>query len=344
MKKIVVTGINATDNPGPGIPIARCLQDDKNFNGKIIGFSYDALEPGIYMDILEKSYLVPYPSAGSKATLERITEINKKEKIDLIIPALDSEIQNYIKIENDLKKIGIKTFLPTQKQLAYRAKDKLSKFCEDAKINTPKFATINSVVEFDKIQNKMKYPLVIKGIFYEAFIAYTRVEAESYFYTLSAKWGLPIIVQEFLQGDEYNVAALGDGNGKTIGAVGMKKLYITDKGKGWSGVSIVDKVILKETEKIIKKLNWRGGLELEFIKSSKDGKYYLLEINPRFPAWVFLTAKVNVNLPEALVKMASGKKIKPFKKYEAGKIFIRASLDYFTDIETLGKISTGGES
>ena len=42
--KIAVSGLNNTDNPAPGIPVAKSLQGKH----KIIGLSYDANEPGNY--------------------------------------------------------------------------------------------------------------------------------------------------------------------------------------------------------------------------------------------------------------------------------------------------------
>ena len=66
----------------------------------------------------------------------------------------------------------------------------------------------------------------------------------------------------------------------------MRKQFITDKGKAWSGITIADEKMLEITRSLIKQTKWRGGMELEMIKTSA-GKYYLIEINPRIPAWVY---------------------------------------------------------
>ena len=53
---IAVTGLNNTDNPGPGIPVVRGIRDSREFNPRIIGLAYENLEPGIYMhDIIDKT-------------------------------------------------------------------------------------------------------------------------------------------------------------------------------------------------------------------------------------------------------------------------------------------------
>lgn len=342
--KIAVTGLNNTDNPGPGVPVIRSILAEKDFNGEIIGLHYENLEPGIYMDgIKSRSYMIPYPSQGPEALLERLKYIHFRENLNIILPTLDSELYNFIYISNELEKLGIKTFLPTFDNLEKRSKDKLSEFCKKAEIDTPQTFILNSQSQINEVLKKLKFPVVVKGIFYEAYICYSIDEIFSSFSKVVSKWGLPVLIQEYLIGDELNVAAVGDGEGNTLGAVAMRKLFITEKGKGWSGVTIKDENLIEMTHKVIKALKWRGGLELEILKSRNDGKYYLLEINSRLPAWVYLTQAAGQNLPYLLVKLALGESVKPYEDYEIGKMFVRCSLDLITDIKTYERISINGE-
>lgn len=342
--KIAVTGLNNVDNPGPGVPVIRSILDSGEFNGDIIGLIYDVLEPGPYMENLtKKNYLIPYPSSGLDSLYERISYINSQEKIDVLIPTLDSELYGFAKLVPRFEELGIKTFLPTTEMLNLRAKDKLFDFCKKHDINIPKNILATSVQDLYKIQSEFSFPVAVKGIFYDAYIVNNFDEALNYFNKISNKWGLPVIVQEFVEGEEFNVAALGDGNGNTIGAVGMKKMYITDKGKGWAGISVDDPYLIKLSNRLIEKLKWRSGAELEFIKDKKSNEYFLLEINPRFPAWVYLPVATGQNLPYALVKLALGKDVEPFEKYEIGKIFIRYSWDLITDIKKFEDFTVKGE-
>ncbi len=343
--KIAVTGLNNIDSPGPGVPVIRGIRDSGEFDGKIIGLIYDSLEPGAYMpNVADKNYLIPYPSGGLESLLERIKFIHQQEKIDLIIPTLDSELYGFAKIAPKLKELGIKTFLPTQDNLNLRSKDKLFDFCEKNQINVPKNILATSIKDLYSIPSTLKYPVVVKGIFYDAYIVNNFEEAVSAFNRIANKWGLPIIVQEYIAGEEYNVCALGDGSGNTIGAVAMKKLYITDKGKGWAGITIDDRNLIELSKRVIKELKWKSGTELEFVKDKKSNQYYMIEINPRFPAWVYLTVAAGQNLPYSLVKLALGEKVKQFEdKYEIGKIFIRYSWDFITDIKQFEELSVKGE-
>jgi len=342
--KIAVTGLNATDNPGPGVPVIRSIKDSKEFKGSIIGLAYDSLDPGIYMSgLVEKSYMIPYPSGGLEPLLERIKHIHEKENLDLIIPTLDSELYGFIKLQPKLNQLGIKLCLPTLEQLNIRAKDNLFKFCEENQIKVPKNFLVSSLHDLYTLSPKIKYPAVVKGIFYDAYIVNNFEEAQHSFNKLSAKWGYPIIIQEYLKGDEFNVVGLGDGTGRAIGAVPMRKLYITDKGKGWAGITIDDKTLIDLSKKIIEKTKWKSGLELEYIKSSETGEYFLLEINPRFPAWVYLAPSAGQNLPFSLVKLAFGESVETFSSFKVGAMFVRSSWDLISDIKTFEQIAALGE-
>lgn len=341
---VAVTGLNNIDSPGSGIPVIRGLKESQAFDVRIVGLSYESLEPGIYMhDLVDRVFQLPLPTAGSATLKERLKYIVSQEKIDLIIPNFDAELHNFIKIQNELKtELNIATFLPSPASFEERQKSELNKFGEKCGVKVPKSYMINQVSEIKKIEQELDYPLVIKGRYYDAYIASSIEQATSYFYKIVAKWGYPVIVQEFVTGTEVNVTAIGDGKGSCIGAVAMRKLYITDKGKAWSGVSLEDETLMNISRTIIEKSSWKGGCELEFIKTKKD-EYYLLEMNPRFPAWVYLANGCGQNHPEVLVKMALGETVQPMTEYKSGKMFIRYSFDQIVDISEFQKISTTGE-
>ncbi len=340
---VAVTGLNNIDNPGPGIPVIRALKESKFYDVRIIGLAYENLEPGIYMkDLVDKTYQIPYPSVGIADFIERIEYINSVEDVDIIIPNFDAELYTFIKSEKQLKELGIIVFLPTLEQLEERHKANLSEFGEKYNIKVPKSVAITSLKDIAKINQEFAYPLLVKGKFYDAYIAYTPEQLQMYFNKISAKWGLPIIIQQFVAGTEVNMVALGDGEGNTIAAVPMRKQYITDKGKAWSGITLIDKKLEEITENFMSDTKWRGACELEMIKTANND-YFLIEINPRIPAWVYLAVAAGQNIPEALVKLAMGEKVEKFETYEAGKMFIRYSYDLIGDISQFEQLSIYGE-
>jgi len=340
---IAVTGLNAIDSPGPGVAVIRGLLEAESFSCRIIGLSYESLEPGIYMrDLVSKTYSIPYPSAGMDALLERLQHIHQQEKPDLIIPNFDSELYSFIKLAPRLKKMGIHTFLPTLAQFEERHKVNLPAFGEKYGLSVPRSKAVYTANETMSLDREYGWPLVVKGKYYDAALAYNHEQVKAHFNRISAKWGLPIIIQEFVHGTEYNVTGLGDGEGGVVAAVPMRKQYITDKGKAWGGISIDDKKALALNAQFVRETKWRGPYELELMKD-KSGNYFLLEINPRIPAWIYLAVGVGQNIPEALARLAMGWPTDPFTHYEVGKMFVRYSWDMIVDLAAFEQISTKGE-
>jgi len=342
--RVAITGMNAKpDNPGPGVAVARCLKASPDFQGQLIGLGYDSLDPGLYMqEFIDESYLLPYPSAGEDTLLERIEEIHQATSIDILIPCLDAELPNFIRLASKLKSLGIKTVLPDAEQFRLRNKDRLPELAEHAGIECPDIKSITNISFFNDCHEKgWEYPLVIKGIFYDAYIVQHKDEASSAFRKVATQWGYPVLVQKVVKGEEYNLTAIGDGKGQLIAPVMMKKMALTDKGKAWAGVSIFDQKLLDAATRLVTAINWTGPLELEVMKD-KQGRYQLIEINPRFPAWIYLSEGVQRNLPFALLKVALGEQMPDYPDYRSGIIFIRYAQEKIITIDEFESIVMNG--
>ncbi|SMP04232.1 carbamoyl-phosphate synthase large subunit [Desulfurobacterium pacificum] len=341
MYRVGVSGINAVDNPGPGIGIAKSVKES-GLEVKVIGFAYDAMEPGIYMDwLIDKSYIMPYPSEGEEIFIERLLYIKSKSGLDAVIPALDAELPLFIKNAQKLSSFGIATFLPTEEQFRLRSKDKLTEVAEKIEVKVPKTLVVTSYEDFVKAVEEVGFPVMVKGIFYKAYKAFNISQATSYFNSIASEWGYPIIVQEVVSGEEMNVVGVGDGEGGDFGLVAIKKLWITSLGKIWTGVTLKNEKLTAAAKRFVEAFKWRGAFEFECIVNGDD--IYLIEINPRFPAWVYFATGVGVNLPGRLLKASLGIEPERDSDYEAGKLYVRFTDDFVTDMEKFQKIVTRGE-
>jgi len=264
MYKVAVSGINAVDNPGPGIGIAKSLKEGSK-DLKVYGLAYDAMEPGIYMDwLIDKSFIMPYPSEGEELFINRLLYIKERHGLDAAIPALDAELPLFIKGAESLSALGVKTFLPTQEQFRLRSKDRLPEVAEKIGVKVPRTFTVTSYEELDRAVSELGFPVMIKGIFYKAYKAQNISQATSYFNSIAAEWGYPIIVQEVVSGEEMNVVGVGDGEGGHFGIVGIKKLWITSLGKIWTGVTIKNENLLNAAQAFVSAYAWRGAFEFEW--------------------------------------------------------------------------------
>jgi len=313
--KIALSGLNNSDNPAPGIGVAKGLEGHT-----LIGLAYDAAEPGIYQGLFEKVYMMPYPSLGFEPFYERLKEIKEKSGIEAVIPNLDAELPLYIKYQNEIAKLGIATYLPTMEQFESRDKSKLSKLSEELGVLHPKTVEVNTPQELATEALAIGFPLMVKGKYYKAYRVNNIEEALDAFYKISNEWGFPILLQEVVSGSEINMVAVSDSK-RVLGGVSIKKLMTTELGKVWSAVTIKNAELEELAAKFVARTGFRGPFELECI-ASKEG-LYLIEINPRFPAWVNFATMVGVNLPAMVAQLIEGKKPKECWEYAAEKMYVR---------------------
>lgn len=355
---IAVTGLSGTDDPNPGIGVIQSLRmvrgslpaADGEWRGRIIGLAYDALDTAIYDDnLVDEVHLLPWAAQGEGALLYRLRQIVQKTPLHVIVPTLDGELLNFIRLESELKAMGISVLLPTESSVRVQFKIALSDFCQTHGFPHPRSHTVTAPEQIEGAVQSLGYPCVVKGVLHGAHMAHSLAEAQVYFNQIRTLWGLPVIIQEFISGEALNVVALADRSGRVVGMVGMRKMVITEKGKAWGGVTIGDEKLLAQARKVMAALQWVGPIELEFIRHTPSGEYYLIEVNPRFPTWVFLAASAGQNLPWAAVRIARGEEVAPFDSYQRGVIFMRhvkdiiCSMDYFAELVSRGGLTLDGK-
>jgi len=248
----------------------------------------------------------------------------------------------FIRYADRLKELGIQTFLPNMNQFRLRGKDKLVQIAENIGLRIPRTAVLTSDEMLFEALGRIGTPLMVKGIYYEAHRANTHAEAILQYRKLVAQWGYPIVAQEIVNGDELNVIGLGDGDGNVLGLLGMKKVALTSLGKVWSGVTVDHPVMMQAAQRFVEEYCWKGPFELECIISNDD--VHLIEINPRFPAWVYFATACGINLPTTMLRQSLGMRQKPLATYEPGKLLVRYSYDYVADMNTLQNLVTSGET
>lgn len=340
MKKVIaISGINATDNPGPGVAVAKSIKEsDPEIT--LIGLSYDIHDPGNYMcDLFANCFLLPYPTKGWESFVGAISLVKQKTGLDIIIPCLDAELPLLIKHEKDLLRMGIKMMLPAETQFDLRSKDQLTGLAPKIGCLYPTTKVVYSLDEIvSTLRKEISLPAVVKGKYYKAYTVYNQDTAILKGSEIAAEWGFPLLVQERVEGQEINLIGLGDGKGGILGRVSIKKQLTTQLGKVWTAVTIKDDRLDAVCDKFCAETKWNGPFELECMSSSKG--IYLIEINPRFPAWVYFATAVGVNLPKLLVQHLLEQNPQAQMHYETGKYLVRQTSEFVTDIRYFQNLLT----
>jgi len=147
----------------------------------------------------------------------------------------------------------------------------------------------------------------VKGPEYQAVLARSWQEVQAALAKLAATWSDPgaVLLQSHVAGGEESIAFAAH-RGRLLGAVHMQKRDVTPEGKTWSGrIHPLDDAYQTALERVVGLLDWTGGGEIEFVRDADD-RLHLLEVNPRFPAWIFGATLAGINLPARLVAAALG--------------------------------------
>jgi len=156
------------------------------------------------------------------------------------------------------------------------------------------------------------FPAILKPAVKEVFNSFTHAKAwrvddrESLLrrYAEARKLIPPdaILVQELVPGsgeDQFSYAALCD-RGHPLAWVIARRLrqYPVDFGRASSFVETVDQPEIEEpARRLLARLGYTGLIEVEFKRDPRDGRYKLLDLNPRVWGWHALARRAGVDFP-----------------------------------------------
>lgn len=300
--RVAITGFDGLDNPHPGTPVARALRAGWNGPIEIDALGYDTHMTGAWMPgIADRVHVMPSAAEGDDTVFERVLEIHAHRPLDAIIPCLDLEIPVYARLSDRLAQAGIRTLLPPVESIYATSKLRLPKFCHDSGFAAPRTIHVLDLSDLALHADQFGYPLMIKGVVAGAKKVNDAAEAQLEAAKLDEKWGGGVLLQEIVIGEEYIAAAIAGPDGECHGLVPVRKLGVNERGKAIFGAVIDDPDIKKTAIKILSRANWRGPLELEFLRPTGSSKIYLVEINCRFPSWIMLSHWAGCNLPVLLL-------------------------------------------
>lgn len=304
--KIYISGLYSGTNPQPGIGIARSLRVAYP-DATLVGVEYSNRCSGIHWEDFDDIWLQrPWEEINLDVHAEDVKKV--LDSGAYWISSIDLEIMWLARIFPD----GHPSLLtPCREGLELVAKPAIPGHVGfPAKI--PPFVSTElpdwDLHEFCRQHNWMVW---MKGPYYEAVRIRSWAHLLEMRHILSKAWATEkLFLQAHVSGYEESIS-LSAYKGELLDCVWMRKRDLTEIGKTWSGdISEVDEGLKEELRKIIKRTNWTGGAEMEMIHDVDD-QLWLLEWNPRYPAWIHGATITGRNIPAALVERASGVEAQP---------------------------------
>lgn len=229
-----------------------------------------------------------------------LLDICKKEHVDCIFPLTDLEIDVINRHRKEFNDANISVFIQSEACLNI-ARDKYIMFClfkNDELVNVP-FSVCS-----EELKPNFPVPAIAKPINGRSSEGLKRVTKSE---ELKELIGAPnYIIQQNIPGPVFTVDYVRDSFGNDF-AVPREELLRTKNGAGTT-VRITPDKVLKDTASYIgNKLDIIGCVNMEFILN--DGKYYLIDINPRFSAGVAFSNFVGYDMVTSHLNSFTGKYI-----------------------------------
>lgn len=299
--KVYVSGLYCGTNPQPGVGISRSMRQAYP-GATIVGVEYSTRSSGIHWSDFDELWLQrPWDELNLEAYGEAVKAL------------LDSGA--FWISGSDLESMWLADVLPEgHPNLLTPPAGSLKKITKPAvpaheglPLRIPTFISTDlSDWDLHAFCRQHDWRVWLKGPYYDAARVRSWDVFEAARAALSRVWATQrLFLQAHVTGYEESIM-LSAYKGELLGCVRMRKRELTEEGKTWAGdVVEAPEEFAAPLRKIIRELNWTGGAELEMVRDT-EGQPWLLEWNPRFPAWVHGATISGYNLPGLLVEAASG--------------------------------------
>ncbi len=260
----------------------------QNTEYDVIGVDGEILGTGLY--VTTKSYLDFY--ANDPKFNDRLIEICKKEKCNVIFPGLDVEL---IALSNNIEKLKANNIIPII------SNHRVINICDD-KLETPKFLRDNNFPYIDTYHLKdysfeLDFPVILKpqkggARSIGTFTVKNKKEFDTYIENIDIN---NYIVQEYIDGDEYTCGTVSFENG-FIGAILMKR-QLRD-GDTYKAFVVKNDDLSNFIKNVINVLRPFGACNVQLIV--RDGIPYIFEFNARCSGTTASRALAGFNEPKMI--------------------------------------------
>lgn len=293
------------------------VKEFKGF-GKIIATDCDSLAPALYF--ADKFYITS--RIDNENYINEILEICKKEHINGVMSLIDPELSLLAKNTDKFEKIGVKV-IGSSYEVTELCFDKYEFF---KFINKSGLKCAKTYISLDEFKNdyklgKIDFPVFVKPRTGSASLGINKVDFMEHL-ELLFKIFPNMIIQEFIEGQEYGVDCYIDLISNEVISIFAKKKIRMRSGETDKAVSIKDEVLFNIIEELVKKLKLKGTVDIDIFEN--NGEWIISEINPRFGGGHLLAYECAENYPKFILNNLSGhENLKEIGKYKSGVYMIK---------------------
>lgn len=299
--RVYVSGVHSGPNPSPGVGTAHAIRA-RFPEAKLIAVDYSPASSGLSDPVFDDVRVSrPWSELDLGTYLGQISEVVES---GYWLSGLDIEtrwLSSHMAAIPDRDRV----LLPPERALRLTAKPGIvaaHKLGFHVPASLPAYSDDWKLNRFGRLAG---WRIYVKGPTYEARRISNWPELRWAREALATTWGEPPFVQRVVDGAEESIAYAAY-RGKLLSAVRMTKDQVTPEGKTWAGtVSDLESAEWSSLESLVREIGWTGGGEIECIRD-RDDVVWVIDWNPRFPAWINGATVGTRNIPASLLGAALG--------------------------------------
>lgn len=243
-----------------------------------------------------------------KEYIPQLLSICEKEKVDCLIPTIDTDLLLLAENKEKFEAIGTKVLIS--------AVDKI-KLCRDKNYTADYFVSlglksplpVNSVEKYEEAlkRGKVSFPAFIKPKDGSSSINAYKVENLEDL-RLYAEKIEDYIIQPFISGREYTIDIFCDYEGNPVYITPRERLAVRS-GEVLKSRITQDDTMIAEMRRLIADYRPCGQITVQLIREDVTGDDYYIEINPRFGGGAPLSMKAGADSASAILRMLRGDKL-----------------------------------
>lgn len=275
--------------------------------------------------------IMPSPADGREAHREMLRQLDRRHGVDVLLVEGEAELDSLQCLTDELRSLNIRTAMPSRSTVERSTSWRLRSLAKELGILTPESITLTTSLGASRVIRKLGLPLVVRAGGREIDVAHSRMEVERTVNLLHTRGVGPIALQQFIPGEQYEVAIARDASGTSCVSVTMHKTLITRSDYAWAGRTVDDATITLFAETVTDGLMWHGPCRLSIVKDHQ-GRPFITGIRPCLPTWSYLAAADGANLPLVTLYLAMGKR--PKRPYAAPSrlYYVRHPVELATEL------------
>lgn len=245
---------------------------------------------------------IQVPRISAPEYIPELVAICKAEKIDALIPTIDTDLFLLAQNKQAFADIGTRVVISDTDTV---------RICRDKRLTVDFFfqCGLKAPMTVDRMNHYTgDFPCFIKPMNGSSSIDALKIDNQADLQIYTSKI-FDYVLQPYIEGTEYTVDVFCDFSGNPIYITPRERLAVRG-GEVVKTKIVQDDKIIEECQKLIEMLKPSGAITVQLIRQAGTGEDYYIEINPRFGGGSPLSMEAGAHSAHMMLRLLKGETVR----------------------------------